>query len=96
MSQRNTQEGKRERRVRRSLKVSNVDAFIDLVPWLKLRGYADTTGKALRLIFEEKVRANSHPLGRVVQVARRRGAPRLVLVDGRVPAEIARDIVVSR
>ncbi len=39
-------------------------AFIDLVQWLKLRGHAQTTGGAYRLMAEGKVLAGDHVIGR--------------------------------
>ncbi len=43
-------------------------AYIDLVRWLKDRGYAQTSGEAGRLMTDGKVRVGSHAVGRVKAV----------------------------
>lgn len=63
MSHRNTLLNKRVRRMRRALRKGRLPARIDLIHWLKLHGYADTTGQARKLILDERVKSESHPLG---------------------------------
>lgn len=53
---------KRAARVRKMLR-RDIPAFIDLIEWLKVRGYAQTTGQAERLILDGKVKSESHKLG---------------------------------
>lgn len=56
-------------RLRRALR-RTPPSYIDLVQWLKDRGHANTTGAALRLMKDGKVRADSHPVGRTrVQIS---------------------------
>lgn len=52
------------RRLRKTVSRRPLPAFIDLIDWLKTRGYADTTGQATRLMVGGKVRADSHIIGR--------------------------------
>ena len=53
---------KAARRVRKLLR-SELPAYIDLIQWLKDRGYAQTTGQAEKLILAGRVRSESHKLG---------------------------------
>ena len=62
MSKRPTSK-KKVARLRKALR-RTPDSYIDLVHWLKSRGHARTTGEALRLMKDGKVRADSHPVGR--------------------------------
>ena len=55
---------KQLRRLRKTLNRTPLPAWIDLVYWLKSRGYADTTGQALRMMLDGKVRSESHVVGR--------------------------------
>lgn len=63
MSRRNRRDAKKIRTLSRALRKGRVDSYIDLVQWLKLRGHAQTTGEAHRLILSKRVMADSHPLG---------------------------------
>lgn len=53
---------KRARGVRKLLR-KELPAYIDLIHWLKVRGYAQTTGQAEKLILGGRVRSESHKLG---------------------------------
>lgn len=55
-------EGKKLRRLRKALR-QKPDTVINLVEYLKLRGYAQTTGEAKRIILDRRVRSESHTLG---------------------------------
>lgn len=55
---------KRLRRLRKAVERQPLVAYIDLVRWLKERGYAQTTGKAHELLVDGKVRVDSHAVGR--------------------------------
>ena len=67
-------------RVRKLLR-SELPAYIDLIQWLKDRGYADTTGQAEKIILAGRVRSGSHKLGMVEESERKR-------VYRRVPAKL--------
>ena len=56
-----------KRRLRRPMA-----AHIDLVHWLRLRGYADTAGAARKMLEEGRVRSGANPVGRM-QVKVQRG-----------------------
>lgn len=93
MAKRPTTE-KKLRRLRKALR-RTPPAFIDLVAWLKLHGYADTTGKAHKIILDGRVRSESHKLGIGRGVAVKKG--KLVEVDEvhpMVSADIRGTIVV--
>ncbi len=53
---------KKIRRLRKALRRS-LPAHIDLIDWLKTRGYAQTTGEARKIILDRHVRSESHVLG---------------------------------
>lgn len=55
---------KQMRRLRKTLNRRPLPAWIDLVWWLKSNRYANTTGQALRLLLDGKVRMESHIVGR--------------------------------
>lgn len=52
------------RRLRKALNRRPLKPWIDLVWWLKSNGHADTTGQAVRLMLDGKVRMESHIVGR--------------------------------
>lgn len=54
---------KQAARMRKVLRRKPLPAFIDLVSYLKLHGYADTTGQAEAIILARRVRSESHTLG---------------------------------
>ncbi len=51
-------------RLRKAINRHALPSYVDLVWWLKSRRYADTTGQALRLMLDGKVRIDSHVVGR--------------------------------
>lgn len=53
---------KQANRVRKALR-SQLPAYIDLIQYLKDRGYANTTGEAEAIILAGRVRSESHKLG---------------------------------
>jgi ribosome-associated protein YbcJ (S4-like RNA binding protein) len=55
---------KKMRRLRKTVARRSLPAFIDLIQYLKSRNYADTTGQAVRLLVDGKVRVDSHIIGR--------------------------------
>ena len=66
-------------RLRKALRTT-LPAYIDLVDYLRLRGYADTKGQALKLIESGRVRSDSHKLEhRLVDAKLRRS---IVVLDG--------------
>ena len=68
-------------------------AYIDLIQWLKLRGHAQTTGEAKRLLTDGKVRSNSHPVGRTrIQVTE---DDHIWLPDRFVPARLRDSLIVG-
>lgn len=64
MSKRATH-SKKIRKLERALrKAGSPQASIDLIEWLKLHKHADTTGDAIQLLLDGKVRVDSHVVGR--------------------------------
>ena len=61
MSRRPTSE-KKLRRLRKAMR-RTPDTYIDLVDWLRTRGYADTAGQARAIILARRVKSESHVLG---------------------------------
>jgi hypothetical protein len=55
---------KKLRRLRKAISRRPLPTYIDLIDWLKLRGYATTTGQAVKLLLDGKVRSDSHVIGR--------------------------------
>jgi hypothetical protein len=56
---------KKIRKLERALrKASAPAAHINLIDWLKARGHAQTTGAAVKLLLDGKVRVESHIVGR--------------------------------
>ena len=72
---------KRANRVRKALR-RTPETFIDLVAWLKLHGYANTTGEANRIILARRVKSESHVLGVTKASVPKQGA-RLKVAIGR-------------
>lgn len=52
------------RRLRKTLSRRPLPSWIDLVWWLKSNRHADTTGQAIKLMLDGKVRLESHIVGR--------------------------------
>jgi hypothetical protein len=67
MSKRNRREERKINTLRKALRKGRLPSYIDLVQYLKDHKHADTTGGAIKLIKEGRVRADSHTLG-VTQV----------------------------
>lgn len=64
MSRRPIQE-KKLRKLRRVIrKGSAPPSYVDLIEWLKLHRYAQTTGAAIQLLLDGKVHIESHTVGR--------------------------------
>lgn len=64
MSKRPIQQ-KKIRKLRRALRKAGApQTHIDLIEWLKLHSFAQTTGEAVRLLLAGKVRVESHVVGR--------------------------------
>jgi hypothetical protein len=58
-------QAKKIRKLERALRKAGAPAAsIDLIDWLKTRGHAQTTGAAVRLLLDGKVRVESHIVGR--------------------------------
>ena len=55
---------KKLRRLRKAVERTPLPAYIDLIDWLKTRRYAQTTGQAIRMLEQGKVRSESHVVGR--------------------------------
>jgi hypothetical protein len=51
-------------RLRKAINRRPLPAYVDLVWWLRSRRHADTTGQAIRLLLEGKVKLESHVVGR--------------------------------
>lgn len=62
MSRRNKPLEKKARYLERVIRKGRIPTKINLVEWLKDRGYADTTGQALKLIRAGRVKSESHTL----------------------------------
>lgn len=63
MSKRSIQD-KKLRRLKKALRLSP-PSFINLIEWLRDRGYAQTTGAARSMLLAGKVKVESHTVGRV-------------------------------
>jgi hypothetical protein len=89
MSRRPVQD-KKVKRLRRTLERGTLTSYIDLIDWLKTRGYAQTTGEARRIILARRVRSESHPLGvrKVSQLSAQGKVEDVEVVDPYVPAEL--------
>lgn len=64
MSKRPTQQKKIRKLSRALRKAGAQQTHIDLIRWLKQHGHAQTTGAAVRLLLDGKVRVDSHIVGR--------------------------------
>jgi hypothetical protein len=82
---------KKLRRLRKAISRRPLPTYIDLIDWLKLRGYATTTGQAVKLLLDGKVRSDSHVIGRE-QI---KGSDRWAVVQ-RVPASLRDSIRVVK
>lgn len=56
-------EAKKRRRVAKAIRRRPLPAWIDLIHWLKLHGYAETTGQAVKILLAKRVVVDSHPVG---------------------------------
>lgn len=64
MSHRSIEE-KKIRKLKRALRKAGSSASsVDLIEWLKSHGHAQTTGAAVKLLIDGKVRIDSHIVGR--------------------------------
>ena len=72
---------KRANRVRKALR-QQLPAHIDLVQWLKMHGYASTTGEAEKIILARRVKSESHVLG-VVKGRAPKASAQLKIMLGR-------------
>lgn len=63
MSARNRQNERRINKLRKALRKDTLPAYIDLVQYLKDRKLVDTTGEAVRLIKDGRIKSESHVLG---------------------------------
>lgn len=54
---------KKMRRFRKQLGRKRLPAYIDIIEWLKDHGHAQTTGEAIRLLLDERVKSESHTVG---------------------------------
>ena len=88
---------KRVKRLRKAIERQTPPVFIDLIDWLKVRGYADTTGQAEKLILAGRVRSESHKLGIVkLNVMEGTKVVEKDFVQPRVPASLRRTIYVAK
>lgn len=63
MSRRNTDPDTRKlRKLRKQLR-NTPKRYFDLIDWLKLHRYAQTTGEARQIILDGRVRVESHTIG---------------------------------
>ncbi len=51
-------------RLRKAVNRRQLPAWIELIDWLKLHRHADTTGQAVKLLVDGRVRSESHVIGR--------------------------------
>lgn len=83
--------------MRRALRKGRVRACIDLVDWLITRGHASTVGEAHKLILDERVTVDSHPLGvHTLTLTGPNGEPKPTrMVYRHVPADVRDRLVVA-
>lgn len=76
-------------RLRKAINRHPLPAYIDLIQWLKLRGIAQSTGHAEKIILAGRVRSDSHRLG-VITVKVFEGGKVIdkEIVQSRVPAKL--------
>jgi ribosome-associated protein YbcJ (S4-like RNA binding protein) len=55
---------KQFKRLRKAINRRPLPAYVDLVWWLRSRGHANTSGQAIRLMLDGKVKLESHVVGR--------------------------------
>lgn len=88
MSARNRPLNKKVRRMRRALSKGRLPAYIDLIGWLKLHGHAQTTGAAVKLLLDGRVRSESHKLGvRIIESGEGDDVRKVRILEPRVPAK---------
>lgn len=66
MSVKNTPANKKIRKLERALRKGRIPRYLNLVHWLEDHGYAQTAGEARKLIDEDRVMSESHPVGKTV------------------------------
>jgi hypothetical protein len=82
---------KRAHKLRKALR-SELPASLDLVQFLKLRGYASTTGEAEKIILAGRVVSESHKLG-IKEVTRPKKMSQAQIVAGQAPEPETVDVV---
>lgn len=55
---------KQAAKLRKLIERQPLPAYTDLVRWLKLHGYAQTTGEARKILTDGRVKSDSHIIGR--------------------------------
>lgn len=62
MSRSNQPQQKKLRKLRKAFR-RQLPRYIDIIYWLKTRGYANTSGEAKQLILDGRLRSESHTIG---------------------------------
>lgn len=90
MSSKNSSNEKKIRQLRRAIKKGRLPVYLNLLEWLADHKYADTKGKAFKLIREQRVMRDSHVLG-LSEIEENDGAKAIVVAPF-VPARYRHSI----
>jgi hypothetical protein len=93
MSKRSLQD-KKLRKLRKALRPPTA-SYINLIDWLRDRGYANTVGEAEALLLSGKVKVESHTVGRVEQDNPLKPGNKEWVVQPLTPAGNRKDIIVN-
>lgn len=93
MSKRPIQD-KKLRRLKKALRPST-PSFINLIEWLRDRGYAQTAGEARKLLLDGKVKVESHTVGRVEVDNPLKKDDKIMVIQPLTPAGNRKDIRVD-
>lgn len=77
---------KKLNRLRKALNRTPLPAYIELIDWLKFHRHADTTGQAIKLLVDGRVRSESHVIGR----------EKVTVLDSKTDKQIERWVPTSR
>jgi hypothetical protein len=80
---------KKANRVRKAVSRKQLPAYVDLFRWLKLHGYAQTSGECRKLILDKRLKSDSHTIGLQKQGDK-------TIVDRYAPASVRSGLSVSK
>lgn len=102
MSAKNRPAEKKIRALERALRKGRLRRWLDLVQWAKDHGHANSTTEAIQLIIDDRIKSESHPLGKRVitreQLNEQSGKNEPVkeqIIDRYVPARLRDSLYVT-